>query len=166
MPRTRLFGMITTPLIKNGAIIADKIGSEEVTTDRIRKGAITPSLILPLTPGDYNEGGIIVNGTAPSASFVKVGEIRLNRAGSIRTRLGLKSSDGTAVEGRVYRNGVTEGTLRSTGGMSFTYWNQDISGWINDDLCQLYCRAVSGDAIVTASLCIGIAYPICSAIPI
>ena len=51
------------------------------------------------------------------------------------------SNAGNTVYGRIYRNGVAVGTERSTSSTTYTPYSEDITGWSEDDLIQLYTYA-------------------------
>jgi len=89
------------------------------------------------------------------SSLTKVYESVLigNIQGTIRVSFSLSLGDYTGtqnVQGRIYRNGVAVGTLRSgiAGGSTFlptpTY-TEDISGWKRGDRLQIYARLNTTD---------------------
>ena len=61
-----------------------------------------------------------------------------------RIKFDMKTSNvGNVVYGRIYRNGVAVGTEHSTTLISYTTYPQDITGWSEGDLIQLYTYAGS-----------------------
>lgn len=86
------------------------------------------------------------NRTETSTSYVKKKEIKLGRVfGTLRIKFDLlaQSPGGGSDKayGRIYKNGVAEGTERTVvianGTVTFS---QDISGWETGDLIQLYAK--------------------------
>lgn len=58
---------------------------------------------------------------------------------TLRIKFDIKTSANlNDVYGRIYRNGVAVGTERTTSSIIYTTYSQDISGWSEDDLIQLY----------------------------
>ncbi len=62
-----------------------------------------------------------------------------------RIKFDLKTSAvSNSVHGRIYRNGVAVGTERTTSLDTYTTYSEDISGWSEDDLIQLYTLGSMG----------------------
>ncbi len=73
-----------------------------------------------------------------STSLVKVKEIQIASGGTIRTSFDLKTDYAThAASGRIYKNGVAFGTMRSTGSLSYVTYTEDLA-FATGDLVQLY----------------------------
>lgn len=115
--------------------------------------------LVDYTVGDYN---IQQNGPSRntnSTSYVKLKEIKLDKAGSIRTRFTLVSTyAGGWVYAKVYRNGVAVGTERSMSSTTPVEYSQDLSGWSEGDLYQIYGKAVNTSNICNISdqkVCVG-----------
>jgi hypothetical protein len=84
--------------------------------------------------------------TTTYGSYVKMKEIKINVFGRIRTYFELKYS-GDGAYGVVYRNGYPVGTERyiSVGNAYpnvYYAFTEDIDGWMEGDLYQLYAKAV------------------------
>ena len=83
------------------------------------------------------------------ASYTKQKEIaiRVCPDSTLRLVFDLKTEDaGETVYGKIYRNGVAVGTERShTGNTDWdTQSTEDIAGWSDGDLLQLYCYTTNG----------------------
>ena len=58
-----------------------------------------------------------------------------------------KNEDGY---GRIYRNGVAVGTERNVStSPTYTEYSEDISGWSEGDLCQLYVHDTAGNGCIS-----------------
>lgn len=81
------------------------------------------------------------NGGGTSDVYEMKKEIQLPRPGTYRIKFAIEGS-GAGVDGygRIYRNGGAVGTERIKTGASYTTFSEDIDGWTDGDLCQLYCR--------------------------
>ena len=89
-------------------------------------------------------------------SYTKVKEIKLYRSGTIRAKFDLKSSVADSdSHGRIYFNGIAEGTDRSTNLDSYTTFSEDLTIGVGDlssagfVLVQLYLdgNTPSSDAV-------------------
>jgi hypothetical protein len=77
--------------------------------------------------------------------WVKAKEIRIYRPGTYRIQLDLAAyGEALTAYGRVYRNGSPVGTERSTSESSWTTFSEDIEGWGQGDLIQLWYRQAGG----------------------
>lgn len=80
-------------------------------------------------------------------SYLRVKEVGIARAGTLRIEFGLKTSNGSYIAyGRIYKNGGAVGTVRSTTETSYQTYAEDISGLAKGDLVQLYTKSESGFA--------------------
>lgn len=146
---------IRSSMLPNGEIAAGKYGSRSIDSDDIAllgileavigTGAVASSKMKPYTAGD----NFIIEGnldTPPdSTTLTKIGEIQLDKGGTLRIKFTMSCFSGGQTGGRIYRNGVAVGTLRTlTTVNTGTTYSQDISGWAAGDLCQLYGYAASG----------------------
>ena len=81
--------------------------------------------------------------TTTSASYVKLKEIFIDGSGTLRISFDL-SGDGTPGHdgvAKIYRNGVAVGTERTVSDTAtYSTFNEDISGWTPNDLCQIYAH--------------------------
>ncbi len=79
--------------------------------------------------------------TTTATAYAKVKEITLSSIpqSTLRIYFGLNSGDPTVwVYAQIYRNGVAVGTERSTQSSASVYFTEDISGWSNGALLQLF----------------------------
>jgi hypothetical protein len=80
-----------------------------------------------------------------SQSYVKAKEIKVYRPGTYRIKFDLAiRGSGLTAYGRIYRNGEAIGTERSTSKTSWTTFSEDIAGWEEGDLIQLYYHHTGG----------------------
>jgi hypothetical protein len=80
-----------------------------------------------------------------SESYVKTKEIKIYRPGTYRIKFNLAIiGSGLTAYGRIYRNGEAVGTERSTSITSWTTFSEDIAGWEEGDLIQLYYHHTGG----------------------
>jgi len=73
-----------------------------------------------------------------STTPTRVAQYYLGTGGGFRIVFNLWSVNGNTVYGRIYKNGVAVGTLRSTTSTSPVVFTEDISGWQAGDFVQLY----------------------------
>lgn len=73
------------------------------------------------------------------------------QAGAFRVKFSMRSPGGNLLYGRVYRNGVAVGTVRSTSSTTSVEFSEDISGWSYDDLIQVYIYRSAGGGVCYAS---------------
>jgi len=85
-----------------------------------------------------------------STEYLKVKEIRVYRPGTYRIKFDLRmyGEDLTAY-GRVYKNGSPVGIERSNATINWTTFSEDIGGWEESDLVQLYYRQQGGTGVET-----------------
>ncbi len=97
------------------------------------------------TAGDYrltqNPTKIYGGG---DTSYVLKSEIYIVRSGTLRIKFWLAASGGATASGRIYRNGAAVGTERTTTAATGTQYSEDISGWAQGDLVQLYLKISTG----------------------
>ena len=74
-----------------------------------------------------------------AGGFMKLKEIVIPRAGTLRIKFDIKSDVDHGANAQVYRNGSPVSTLRyATPKNQWITYSQDISGWQAGDKCQLY----------------------------
>lgn len=74
-------------------------------------------------------------------TYTKKKEIALASGGIIRVKFDLcRQGAGGIAYGRIYRNGSPVGAEQSEAGLSFVTQSEDISGWADQDLLQLYLK--------------------------
>lgn len=76
-----------------------------------------------------------------TVAISKKAEMKLGHSGTLRIIFTLSNAIGSGT-GRIYRNGVAIGTLRSVVGTTTTF-SQDIVGWDKDDTVELWIGASS-----------------------
>lgn len=85
-------------------------------------------------------------------TYTKVKEtIWKGQAGAFRIKFSMRSPGGDLLYGRIYRNGSAIGTERSTSSTSNVEFSEDISGWNNGDLIQVYIYRAAGTGTCYAS---------------
>ena len=110
--------------------------------------------------GDYLECRGDTEETTTSTSATKVKEAYIGREGTYRIKFDLQGTNGYGY-GQIYKNGVAVGTLQSKSGSGFTEKIEDISGWEQGNLCQLYIyKSVPADSVEIKN------FKICSGNPI
>lgn len=73
------------------------------------------------------------------ASYTKISEFKLFGSGTLRIKFWLaNTSGGSNAYGRIYRNGSAVGTEQINSTNTGAEYSEDISGWSNGDLVQLY----------------------------
>ena len=97
---------------------------------------------------DYVVGDAVIitalsDTTAPVGAYIKVKEIYLSRDGALRIKFSIKSSNGGTGKARIYRNGTGVGTERWTTSLTYDEYSQDITGWSQGDLLQIYAAVPS-----------------------
>ena len=82
---------------------------------------------------------------------IKLKEIALAHGGNLRIKFQLKNSIGAAnsTRGRIDRNGVAVGTVRTTNSTTFVNFSEDIAGWAPGDRCELYVWRSPGTSIAS-----------------
>ncbi len=109
--------------------------------------------------GDYYIHKNEPSRSTTSTFYVKLKEIKLDKAGAIRTKFTLVSDTGGGwVYGKVYRNGSAVGTEQSMQSTTPSEYSEDISGWAIGDLYQIYGKTVNGGQVCTISdqkVCVG-----------
>ena len=84
--------------------------------------------------------------TYTNTSYALLKQAKLNMFGTIRTYFELAVYGQDIAYGTVYRNGIPVGTERSTTSTVYVAFVEDITGWMEGDLCQLYTRHWGGYA--------------------
>ncbi len=101
--------------------------------------------------GDYLTAGPTKVASSTSASYTKLGEIKINGSGALRIKFVLQQISGSASNdtfGRIYRNGSAVGTERAVAAdAAMLEFSEDISGWSTGDLVQLYCKDANGNTL-------------------
>lgn len=86
-----------------------------------------------------------------NTNYTRAKEMRLTMGGSYRISFGLFTSHTGTAFGRIYRNGVPVGIERSTTSGNPVSFSEDIAGWSEGDLIQLWIRNSNGSYIVYCS---------------
>ena len=117
--------------VPNGYVIEAKLGN----------GAATQGKLQQYAAGNYLQGGHATERTTTSGTYKKVKEIYIPRGGTLRVKFDLHShAVGYLVHGKVYRNGGAVGTEQSVTSDIYATKSQDIAGWTEGDLCQVYAK--------------------------
>lgn len=105
------------------------------------------AVVLDVSVGDYlshdnaTERIVSVLGSATA----KIKESILRGKGTLRISFSahIDASGGTSTA-QICRNGVTVGTLRTVNTSTYQTWSEDIAGWSDGDLVQIYFTNNSG----------------------
>ena len=82
-----------------------------------------------------------------ATTYGKVKEFTILRDGEYRIKFSLTGADGY---GKIYKNGVAVGTERNVStSPAYTEYSEDISGWSEGDLCQLYVHDTPGNGVIS-----------------
>ena len=73
-----------------------------------------------------------------SDSYFLVKEFQIFKTGDIRVKFDLKTSNSNTVNGRIYKNGVAIGTVRSNSTINYVTYSEDFTGIAYGDKIQLY----------------------------
>ena len=77
---------------------------------------------------------------ASPAVYYKAKMVYVARSGTLRIKFTINSTSGSyAAYGRIYRNGVGVGTIRSCSSTP-TEYTEDIGGWVAGDSCEIYVK--------------------------
>jgi hypothetical protein len=133
-------------LDKLDALVSSRASAADYTTERAAKldnldAAISSRKLAGYAPSDdlLLSGDAIVS--TQSATYVKVKENRV-LSGAFRIKFDLRSSSTTySVYGRIYRNDAALGTERSTNSTTYVTYSEDLSGWGDADLEQIYAHS-------------------------
>lgn len=98
------------------------------------------SLYSPYQAGDSLVISADTERSTSSDTYNKKKDISLIGAGTLRIEFDIKSGNGNTAYGRVYKNDVAIGSEQTTTSTSYVTKSEDISGWENEDLCQLYIK--------------------------
>lgn len=147
------------PALTSGKIWAGNVGNRPVEEDK-------PGAFPSATVGDYLETSAnIERTTTETAEYVKVKEIVLGRVGIYRVKFRLWGGGaGKTAYGRIYKNGVAHGTEQSESGSSYVEKSEDIAGWSQGDLLQLYLKATTGNTAYGKELRIYTGNPITNSV--
>lgn len=93
-------------------------------------------------------------------SYVKMKEIQVCRAGTLRIKFDLKTNYLTRkFYGQLKRNGVDVGTEQEEPGTSYQTKSQDISGWSEGDTLELWCHGTLSEGGWCRNFRIYVDYP-------
>jgi hypothetical protein len=91
-------------------------------------GVHDTSKVISLTASDNLRAGSDSESQESDVSaptYTKVKEIKIRRMGSIRIKFDMRTPEGNAVEGKIYFNGVSRGTERSSNSTSYITYSED-----------------------------------------
>lgn len=104
---------------------------------------VAPVNLTSQTAGDYLMHSNDADRTTTSATYVKIKESKIAKAGAYRIKFDLRETTlSGSVLGRIYQNGVAVGTERTTS--ADTTYSEDIAGFVAGDLIQIYARINTG----------------------
>ena len=87
-----------------------------------------------------------------SEPFVKVKEVKLNEdLPNCRLKFDIEGNS-TGADGRVYKNGAAIGTLHGHGATEWTTYSEDFSGWVTNDLIQIYAKGWAAAATLIKNM--------------
>ena len=112
--------------------------SEATTADVVNAG------LQAYTAGDYMVQSNDTERLPALASYVKLKEIKILRAGGYRIKFDIRTSD-TSFDAyaKIYKNGSAIGTERTNNSPSDVTFSEDLTGFISGDLIQIYVKATS-----------------------
>lgn len=133
----------------DGGRLIDELTNDIVDAAAIADNQVGGNHLVNAASGDYRLRSDFVGGVTSSTSYVKVGEIKTNRAGTFKVWMHLVAF-GNGAYGRIYVNGVAVGTEQNTN--SDVYFSENIAVAAGD-LIQIYAKhATGGSATSTASI--------------
>lgn len=91
-------------------------------------------------PAETGAGSSILETTTQAIVYTKVKEVKLVKdIANAKVTFNLKTNNalGTAYA-KIYKNGVAIGTERSTTSTAYVAFSEEFSGWVKDDLIQIY----------------------------
>lgn len=146
-------GAYRTPTHNGNAEVV--VEDSDYIASNIKKDVNMFGLIGTFDPGAKPGTLSIANSSATkthtgNTNYTKAKEMQLTMGGAYRISFGLFTSGGTAY-GRIYRNGVPVGIERSTTSGNAVTFSEDVAGWNEGDLIQLWIRISSGSFIAYCS---------------
>ena len=145
----------TTQTFAFGSLLTSAKMTAMQDNDTYLYGVVHP----PITAGDFliHPGAILGVGSGTSATvswktystvatgYTKVAEKGVPVSGTLRITFGFRLSAGVGTGyAKIYRNGSPVGTERTSGSQNWTTFSEDISGWSEGDLLQVYCYHSTG----------------------
>ena len=120
------------------------IGTNGVPNAALQPTSVTYLKLQDVSVGDRCVASNEVGRSTVSVIYVIVKETQIGQGGAYRIRFNLRSSSGSAVFGKIYRNGVAVGTERSTTSVTDVLFSEDIAGWTATERVQLFAKATGG----------------------
>lgn len=114
---------------------------------------------IPAAAGDYYQFTEWNEKQSTGQSYLKTHEIRAWRDGAYRVRFLMRGeTSGNDGYGRIYVNGIAEGTERINGTGAYIEYAEDISGISQGDLIQIYVKneSISADDTLVKDLGLGL----------
>ena len=97
------------------------------------------------TAGNYIELASDTEEQTAQTSYTILKQFRITKAGTLRIKFSLATaSAGIIAYGRIYKNGSSWGTERSTTKATYTEYSEDLAGWAVGDTIDLYVKTQSG----------------------
>ncbi|MBA7562046.1 hypothetical protein ES708_03695 [subsurface metagenome] len=101
-------------------------------------------------PSESREDSDYPEESTQETDYTLIKEIELTEdLAYARVSFKLKTSDvGNTAYGRVYKNGVAVGTIRSNAAEAYQTFSEDFTSWLEGDLIQIYAKSASATAYV------------------
>jgi len=127
--------------------------SGDPSAPKIQSGAFDDGVITiaKLVNSAVGDNVILSNDaltTTTSLTYVKLKEIKLARDGDYRVSYQHYISGGGTTYTRIYKNGVAVGVEHTTISTSPVTVTEDVTGFLKDDLLQIYAHQTAGTANV------------------
>jgi len=117
--------------------------------------------VITIAAGDYISYKDTTEYSTVTSANVKVMEAIIKGKGTLRIKFDLRAAGGATAHGQVRRNGTAVGTSQSTTSTTDVTFSEDIAGWSDGDLVQIYhWRTVTGTGYVNDfKVCGDVAFP-------
>jgi len=129
-----------------------KIQGQTIDADTLDGVELAGLATVPdATAGNYLETSADTERAEGGATYNKLKEIVLGRAGTYRVKFDLKHSTAAHTAwGAIYKNGALVGTPQSEAGSTYVTKSEDIAGLAAGDLLQLYLKVDVEDGLCNA----------------
>lgn len=121
--------------------------------DHDHDGTNSKVTVLDVSVGDYLSHTNVAERSTGSTSYVKRKESIIRGKGALRITFELKSGSAPAIAyGKIYRNGSPVGIERTNNTESYVEFSEDIVGWTDGDLVQVYIKGTGGNLALVQNL--------------